>query len=92
LGEELWHLLGNTSSITNVAFPGWEQKYVSDDTVVYPVSFNGKTRFKIELPVGADNEQVTAAVLAAPESAKWLDGKTPKRVIVVHGKIVNVVV
>lgn len=92
LGEELWHLLGHTSTITNIAFPGWEQKYVADDTVVYPVSFNGKTRFKIELPAGDDNEKVTAAVLAAPESVKWLDGKPPKRVIVVHGKIVNVVV
>jgi len=92
LAEELWQLLGHTSSITTAAFPTWEQKYVADDTLVYPVSFNGKTRFKLELPAGDDNDKVTAAVLSAPESAKWLEGKTPKRVIVVHGKIVNVVV
>ena len=92
LGEELWHLLGHTESVTTAAFPKWEEKYVADDTITYPVSFNGKTRFKLELPADSTKEAVEAAVLAAPESSKWLEGRAPKRVIVVPGKIVNVVI
>jgi leucyl-tRNA synthetase len=92
LGEELWHLLGNPESVTTASFPDWEEQYVIDDMVIYPVSFNGKTRFKLELPVSTTREVVEKAVIEAPEAAKWLDGKTPKRIIVVPGKIVNVVV
>jgi leucyl-tRNA synthetase len=92
LGEELWHLLGHEKSVTNASFPKWEEKYVTDDSTIYPVSFNGKTRFKIELPADSTKEAVEAAVLAAPEAAKWLEGKPPKRIIVVPGKIVNVVI
>jgi len=92
LGEELWHLLGHQNSVTTAVFPEWEQKYVIDDTVTYPVSFNGKTRFKMELPANTTKEEVEQSVLNAPEAQKWLDGKTPKRIIVVPGKIVNVVV
>ena len=92
LGEELWHRLGQTQSVTLAAFPQWEENYVADDMLTYPVSFNGKTRFKLELPAESTREEVEAAVMAAPEAAKWLEGKTPKRVIVVPGKIVNVVI
>lgn len=92
LAEELWQQLGHRNSITVAEYPQWEEKYVVDDTIVYPVSFNGKTRFKLELPAGAPAADVEAAVMAAPETAKWLDGKPPKRIIVVAGKIVNVVV
>jgi leucyl-tRNA synthetase len=92
LGEELWHRLGHTESVTTAKFPAWDQQYVTDDTVVYPVSFNGKTRFKLSLPAATAVADVEKAVLQAPEAAKWLDGKTPKRVIVVPGKIVNVVI
>jgi leucyl-tRNA synthetase len=92
LGEELWHLLGHEKSVTDASFPKWEEKYVTDDSITYPVSFNGKTRFKIELPADSTKEAVEAAVLAAPEAAKWLEGKPPRRVIVVPGKIVNVVI
>ena len=92
LGEELWHRLGNEGSVTMADFPQWEEKYVADDRLTYPVSFNGKTRFKLELPTGSTKEEVEKAVLSAPEAAKWLDGKPPKRVIVVPGKIVNVVI
>lgn len=92
LGEELWHRLGNDGSVTQAAFPEWEQQYVTDDTITYPVSFNGKTRFKLEMPAASTKEDVEKAVLQAPEASKWLDGKPPKRVIVVPGKIVNVVI
>jgi leucyl-tRNA synthetase len=92
LGEELWHRLGHTESVTIAPFPQWEEQYVADDLLTYPVSFNGKTRFKIELSAQSTREEVEAAVLSAPEAAKWLEGKAPKRVIVVPGKIVNVVI
>ncbi len=92
LGEELWHRLGNVGSVTVADFPQWEEKYVADDMLTYPVSFNGKTRFKLELPAGSTKEEVEKAVLSSPEAAKWLDSKPPKRVIVVPGKIVNVVI
>jgi len=58
----------------------------------YPISFNGKMRFNLELPVTMNAEEVQAAVLAAPESQKWLEGKTPKKVIFVPKKIVNIVI
>ncbi len=92
LGEELWHMLGHPESVTVASFPDWEQQYVTDDMVMYPVSFNGKTRFKLELPAISSKEEVEQEVLKAPEAVKWLDGKSPKRIIVVSGKIVNVVV
>jgi leucyl-tRNA synthetase len=92
LGEELWSVLGHDSSVTSVTFPEWKEQYIAEDTVIYPVSFNGKTRFKLELPVGSNKEETEQAVLQAPEAQKWLEGRQPKRVIVVPGKIVNVVV
>ncbi len=92
IGEELWHLLGNKGSVALASFPKWEEKHVKDDQVTYPVSFNGKTRFKMELPAGTSKEEVEKAVLEAPEAQKWLADKAPKKVIVVPGKIVNVVI
>ncbi len=90
--EELWHLLGHKESVALASFPEWEEKHVRDDQVLYPVSFNGKTRFKMELPAGLSKEDVEKAVLEAPETQKWLADKAPKKVIVVPGKIVNVVI
>ncbi len=92
IAEELWNLLGNSGSVAMATFPAWDEKLVSDDKLLYPVSFNGKTRFKIELPATSTREEVEKAVMEAPEAAKWLQGMTPKKVIVVPGKIVNIVV
>ncbi len=92
IGEELWHLLGHKESVALARFPEWEEKYVREDQVLYPVSFNGKTRFKMELPAGMSKEEVEKAVLEAPDAQKWLADKTPRKVIVVPGKIVNVVI
>ncbi len=92
IGEELWHILGHKESVALSSFPDWDEKLVTDDVVVYPVSFNGKTRFKLELPSNSSKEEVERAALSAPEAAKWLQGKDPKKVIVVPGKIVNVVI
>ncbi|MBS4012332.1 MAG: leucine--tRNA ligase [Bacteroidetes bacterium] len=90
--EELWHLLGNETSVVNAKFPDVIQKYVEDDVKVYPVSFNGKMRFTIELPANMKPSEVEAEVLKTKDAEKYLQGNKPKKVIVVPGKIVNIVV
>ncbi|MBK6344959.1 MAG: leucine--tRNA ligase [Bacteroidales bacterium] len=92
IAEELWSLLGNTGSVTVAAFPEYNESYTIENTFRYPVSFNGKMRFLLELPLGLAVAEIEQAVLAAPESAKWLEGKAPKKVIIIPGKIVNIVV
>ena len=92
IAEELWSLLGNTGSVTVAAFPEYNESYTIENTFRYPVSFNGKMRFLLELPLGMAVAEIEQAVLAAPESAKWLEGKAPKKVIIIPGKIVNIVV
>ncbi|TVQ09564.1 MAG: leucine--tRNA ligase [Bacteroidetes bacterium] len=92
IAEELWQQLGNKESIVSAPFPQWKEEYIADAMDMYPVSFNGKTRFKIEMPAGSTKEEVEAAVLKADEAQKWLEGKAPKKVIVVPKKIVNVVI
>ncbi len=92
IAEELWHLLGNKTSVALATFPEWDQELVTDETTIYPVSFNGKTRFKLELPADSSRDDVEKAALTAPEAQKWLAGKHPRKVIVVPGKIVNVVI
>ena len=92
IAEELWHRLGHTDSVTTVTFPAWEEKYLVEDSFEYPVSFNGKVRFKLPMPVDASNADIEAAVKTAPEAAKWLEGKTIRKVIIVPKKIVNMVV
>lgn len=90
--EELWSLLGYAGSIADAAFPEYEEKYTVENSFEYPVSFNGKLRFKKALPLGLSAKEIEAAVLNDGQSAKYLEGKTLKKVIVVEGKIVNVVV
>ncbi len=92
LAEELWHLLGNTSSVVNASFPKWKEEHIAENTIQYPVSFNGKTRFKVDLPADASPKEIEKTVLEMKEAEKWLQGKTPRKVIVVPGRIVNVVV
>ncbi|MDI6833097.1 MAG: class I tRNA ligase family protein [Bacteroidales bacterium] len=89
--EELWHLAGHTDSIHEANFPIYDEKYTTDDTCTYAISFNGKTRFTLDIDIAADEETVKNIVLEHPQSQKWLEGKEPKRVIVVKGKIVNIV-
>jgi leucyl-tRNA synthetase len=92
IAEELWSKLGHTASIEYVAYPVHNEAYLTEDNFNYPVSFNGKMRFNIELPITLSPKEVEEAALAAPEAEKWLEGKTPKKVIVVPKKIVNIVV
>ena len=92
LAEELWQNLGHIDSITFARFPEFNEEYLVENTFSYPVSFNGKMRFQIELPMDMSVSEIEKAVIAAPESQKWLLGAAPKKVIVVQKKIVNVVI
>lgn len=92
IAEELWQLMGNQNSITYADFPVLNQEYLIESTVIYPVSFNGKTRFNIEIPIGMSSSEIENQVLAHPDSQKWLDGKAAKKVIIVQGRIVNIVI
>ena len=90
--EELWHQLGNDGSVMNAAFPGYEQAYVTENTKKYPVAVNGKTRIEMEFAIDAAQEAVEKEVLADATILKWLEGKQPKKVIYVKGRMINVVV
>ena len=92
IAEELWHALGHGTTVCDATWPECDESCLVEDTVKYPVSFNGKARFTIELPADAGKEQIEAAALSAPEAAKWLDDKTVRKTIVVPGKIINIVV
>ncbi|HLU84761.1 MAG TPA: class I tRNA ligase family protein, partial [Vicingaceae bacterium] len=91
IAEELWAKLGNTESITYAVFPKHNEAYLVESNHKYPVSFNGKMRFMLELPADMSKEAIEKEVLANEQSQKYLEGKTPKKVIVVPKKIVNVV-
>jgi leucyl-tRNA synthetase len=91
IAEELWEKLGHKESIATAPFPKFEEKYVVERSKEYPISFNGKMRFKLELPLEMDKEAITEAVMAHEKTQQQLQGRTPKKVIVVPGKIVNIV-
>ncbi len=91
LAEELWSLYGNTRSLAYEPWPVADKSLLVEDTHEYPVSFNGKMRFKLELPLDLPTDEVEKAVLTNELAQKWLDGKTPKKVIYVPKKIINVV-
>ncbi len=91
IAEELWSLLGNKESISTADFPVFEASHLVESSKVYPVSFNGKMRFTMELPLDMSKEDIEKAVLAHEKTIAQLDGKTPKKVIIVPGKIINLV-
>ncbi|MBQ4913058.1 leucine--tRNA ligase [Maribacter sp. MMG018] len=91
IAEELWEKLGHSESIAAAPFPEFEEKYLVESAKEYPISFNGKMRFKLELPLDLSKEEIEAAVMAHEKTQQQLQGRTPKKVIVVPGKIVNVV-
>lgn len=92
IAEELWSLLGHEGGISNVKFPKLEEKYLVENSFKYPVSFNGKMRFQLELPADMALSDIEQAAINAPDSQKWLEGKQPKKIIVVPKKIINIVV
>ena len=91
LSEELWQLYGNAQTLAYEPWPVADKSILVEDTHEYPVSFNGKMRFKIELPLNISKEDVEKMIIENELSQKWLDGKTPKKVIYVPKKIINIV-
>ena len=91
IAEELWHAIGEEGSVVTAEWPELNEAYLVEDNFTYPVSFNGKTRFMLSLPATLTPQEVEAAVLSAPEAEKWLEGKTPRKVVVVPKRIVNIV-
>lgn len=92
ISEELWNKCGNNESITKASFPEFNESFIVEDTHSYPVSFNGKMRFKLELSLNLSKDKIEQEVLNCEQSQKWIDGKTPKKVIIVPKKIINIVV
>ena len=91
LAEEIWHKLGHTGSVTAQPWPEFEESYLIESTVEYPVSFNGKTRYKLKVAATMTPADIEREVLAHELSQKYLEGKNPRKIIVVPGRIVNVV-
>ncbi|KLT68107.1 leucine--tRNA ligase [Flavobacterium sp. ABG] len=91
IAEELWSLLGHTTSISTVAFPVFEPKYLVESSKEYPVSFNGKMRFTIELPLDLTAAQIEEIIMKDERTQRQLEGRTPNKVIIVPGKIINLV-
>ncbi len=92
IAEELWHLLkADNGSVCDAQWPLFEEHYLVEDSFTYPVSFNGKMRFTLDLPANCTQEEAIAAVKAAPESQKWLGDKEPKKIIFVPKRIINIV-
>ncbi len=93
VAEELWHsALGHDTTINDARWPEWNEEYLKENSVNYAVSFNGKARFNIQVPADMPRDEVEKLALGHESSAKWLDGKTVRKIIVVPGKIVNIVV
>ena len=91
LAEELWHLLGHNTSVCDAPWPAFNEDYLKEDSVKMMVAFNGKARFPMEFPADVTKEDAEKAALSNPQSAKWMEGFTVAKVIVVPGKMINVV-
>ncbi len=92
LSEELWSILGFEPSVCDAPWPVYNADFTKESTINYAISFNGKMRFNMEFAADAQRDEIEKAVLAAEQSAKWIDGKTPKKIIVVPNKLVNIVI
>lgn len=92
LSEELWSRLGKKESISDAPFPLCDESHLKESSFEYPISINGKTRSKMEIALGLDNKQIEEIVLSSEEVQKFLEGKAPKKMIIVPGRIVNIVV
>ncbi len=92
IAEELWSALGNQTSICNARFPEFKEEYLKESNVTYTISFNGKARFTIDFPADTSKEEVERVTLGHENAQKWMEGKQPKKVIVVPNKIINIVV
>ncbi|MBR1466775.1 MAG: class I tRNA ligase family protein, partial [Bacteroidaceae bacterium] len=92
LCEEMWERLGQEGSVCDAPWPAWNEDYLKEDSMNLTISFNGKARFQMEFPADADTATIEAAVLANPQSQKYMEGKQHVKTIVVPKKIVNIVI
>ncbi|MCH4897108.1 leucine--tRNA ligase [Marinilabiliaceae bacterium JC040] len=92
IAEELWNTIGNSGSVVKAEWPIFEEKYMVEDSFTYPVSFNGKMRFKHDFPADYSREQIAEEVVKLEDAQKWILDKTPKKIIVVPKKIINIVI
>ncbi len=92
IAEELWHQLGETTSVCDAEWPQYDPKMLVEDTVKYPVQFNGKMRFTVELAADCNQNEALEVIKGMPEGQKWMEGKDPKKVIFVPKKIINIVI
>jgi len=89
--EEIWQLLGHNESILKANYPIFDESLVKENSKVYPVSFNGKVRFQLELPINLTAPEIEKIAIENEQTKKWLDGKQIKKIIVVPQKIINIV-
>ena len=92
VAEELWHAVGNETSVCDAQWPEYNEEYIKEDNVTYAVSFNGKARYNMTVAAGTEAKELEKMALESENSAKWLEGKTVVKIIVVPNKIVNIVV
>jgi len=92
LAEELWHFLGREGSVTQASWPAYHEELTQETTFTYPVSFNGKTRFFLEISADVPTNEIERMALNHEKAIRWLEGKTPKKVIVVPRRIINIVI
>ncbi len=92
IAEELWHTLGNTTTVCDAQWPKYDEQYLKEDSQTLSISFNGKTRFTLDFPADASKETIQEAALASEQAQKYLEGKQVVKVIVVPGRIVNIVI
>lgn len=91
VSEELWHLLGNTSSILDAPYPVFEEKYVKESAFNYPIAVNGKTRTELSFPLDTENSVIEKTVLENEVVQKWMEGKELKKIVIVKGRMINIV-
>ena len=89
--EELWNVLGHSTSICVATWPEFKEEYLKEDVINYSISFNGKSRYNMEFASDASRDEIQKTVMDDERTGRWLEGKTPKKVIIVPGKIVNIV-
>ncbi len=92
IAEELWHMLGNSTTVCDAQWPQYDEQYLKEDSQTLSISFNGKTRFTLEFPADASKEYIQETTLASEQAQKYLEGKQVVKVIVVPGRIVNIVI
>ena len=90
--EELWEKLGYTESVTLANWPKFDEQHLKEDAFTYPISFNGKMRFTLELSADLSKEDIEKEVMAFEKTKQYIEGKNPKRIIIVPKKIVNIVI